>query len=272
MAKVSVETVQKVNKVTGPVSSVGGALLTARCVIMGPNPVQLPIKRDAGKVAFTLENVLSAEECEQLMAGAETLGFASAGLGTSGTQTVNTELRDSARLISDDAVLASQLMERLTPFLPRVRGGRWIMGLNEQLKFLRYHPGQKFVAHYDGAFCRPNTENRTYLTVQLYLTKGALAGGATRFVGYEGQAGVACAPQQGRALVFQHNILHEGEKVEQGVKYTIRTDVEYGPECLTAQILEMLGLGGSPLDVRRRLTVALPTLIVAAAALLYRCK
>ena len=37
---------------------------------------------------------------------------------------------------------------------PQVFAGRRVLGLNEQLKFLRYHEGQYFAPHFDGAFAR----------------------------------------------------------------------------------------------------------------------
>ena len=43
--------------------------------IVGPNPISLPLQRDTRKVAFTLEHVLSAQDCEHLMEAAEAEGF-----------------------------------------------------------------------------------------------------------------------------------------------------------------------------------------------------
>ena len=37
---------------------------------------------------------------------------------------------------------------------PQIFAGRRVLGLNEQLKFLRYHEGQYFAPHFDGAFAR----------------------------------------------------------------------------------------------------------------------
>jgi hypothetical protein len=236
--------------------------------ISGPHNIMLPLNQDRAKLAFTLENVFSASECAQLMKEAEAVGFTAAGLGSSGRQSVNTEVRDSGRLISEDPALAQEILKRIRPYLPTVWKGRRLLGLNEQLKFLRYQPGQKFVAHVDGSFNRSDTLNRTFITVQLYLSQGCVEGGATRFVGgavspvggsfprFQAECnGVRCEPLQGRVLIFQHNIIHEGEEVKSGLKYTIRTDVEYSGESWSGQLQEMLGLGGSPLQQQRRLLV-----------------
>ena len=37
------------------------------------------------------------------------------------------------------------------------------------------------------------------------------------------------APKAGRALLFQHRILHEATRVEAGEKLVLRTDILYGP-------------------------------------------
>ena len=34
-------------------------------------------------------------------------------------------------------------------------------------------------------------------------------------------------PAPGRALLFQHRVLHEGERVERGVKYLLRSEIMY---------------------------------------------
>lgn len=239
--------------------------------IHGPNSIHLPLARDNQKLAFTLENILSLGECERLISGAEALGFGAAGLGRAGEQTVATQFRDSARIIVEDSVLALQMFQRIQPYLPTVWQGRRILGLNEQLKFLRYHPGQKFVAHYDGSFCRPTTSNKTCLTVQLYLSPGEVVGGCTRFMGVYGEPAVSCTPDVGRALIFQHNILHEGEEVRKGVKYTIRTDVEYSGITFLGQLQELIGFGGSPIQQTLRLLQALPILLSLCAIAWARC-
>ena len=243
----------------------------ARRGTTGPHAIALP--RGQQKLAFTLEHVLSDLECEELMRAAEAIGFGEAGLGGAGQQEVNADVRSSGRLISEDPLLAGLLWGRVRSHVPLVWRGRPVLGLNEQLKFLRYTEGQHFAAHVDGAFRRPGTANVTCLTVQLYLNRGAL-GGATRFLGgYSAEPGlegrrvewpdVDCAPVAGRALVFQHDILHAGAVLEGGVKYTIRTDVEYGPESARAYVQALAGLGGAPEDVRRRLGWAMAGLAAA---------
>lgn len=59
--------------------------------------------------------------------------------------------------------------------------------------------------------------------------EGRLLGGATSFMdGYKTKDAVRIFPQTGSVLIFQQrNLLHAGDDVFRGVKYTVRTDVMY---------------------------------------------
>lgn len=95
------------------------------------------------------------------------------------------------------------------------------------------------VAHYDGSYITPDGAESSFLTLHLYLNStssisdfGSLQGGATRFLApnrIESRSGyLDVKADQGRVLIFQHSqLLHSGEKVSSGVKYTMRTDVMY---------------------------------------------
>jgi hypothetical protein len=48
-------------------------------------------------------------------------------------------------------------------------------------------------------------------------------GGQTTFL----ELGAAIEPKPGRALLFQHPVLHEGSEVRAGVKYAIRSDIMF---------------------------------------------
>lgn len=216
-----------------------------------PNHVELPFKQQ--KLAFTLDHVLDRAECEALISAAESSGFKAAGIGSTGKQEFVESIRSSTRILSDDPQLAAILWQRIRRHVPLVLKGRWVLGLNERLRYLKYSKGQKFAAHFDGCFRRAGTKNESCLTVQLYLSDvGPLDGGATRFLGGQGKDGkvhgaVDCMPVQGRALIFVHNTLHEGAEVTgDAVKYTIRTDIEYGPSWWLPALQGAVGMGASP--------------------------
>lgn len=112
---------------------------------------------------------------------------------------------------------------------------------NERMRFLRYEKGMFFQRHCDGSYESPeNTEEgkpyeRTHYTLHLYLNGDGVEGGETTFWGP--QFGAAQQSEQkrvdvkammGRVLIFQHQgLIHSGEEVQAGVKFTMRTDLLY---------------------------------------------
>lgn len=98
------------------------------------------------------------------------------------------------------------------------------------------------VAHNDGVYETPDGKQRSFYTLHLYLNdsaqefekegvphgKGLLRGGATRFHSYDETKGLDVDPKMGRVLIFQHkNLLHSGDDVVSGIKYTMRSDLMY---------------------------------------------
>jgi hypothetical protein len=74
-----------------------------------------------------------------------------------------------------------------------------------------------------GSVSRPDTDDPAA------VDNGPVRGGATRFFSmHHGGKFMDVKPEMGTCLVFQHRgLLHSGEEVEAGVKYTIRSDVIY---------------------------------------------
>jgi len=55
-----------------------------------------------------------------------------------------------------------------------------------------------------------------------------LVGGATPFLSNDGKRKVDVDPKAGRVLIFQQRgLLHSGEDVKEGTKYTMRTDIMF---------------------------------------------
>lgn len=131
--------------------------------------------------------------------------------------------------------------------------------LNERLRFLKYIPGQFFKPHFDGCYHTDDKSEMSYMTLQIYLNGPApspedglkfvdpeqtshasepLKGGATRFFSrkvFRSQASKQTKfdvePKLGRVLVFeQDDMIHSGETIDSGVKYTMRTDFMYALE------------------------------------------
>ena len=175
----------------------------------------------ATRRAFTLDKVLSAEECAAFIAQAEAVGFTEAPVTTARGFVQMPELRNNRRVILDDEALAATIWARLRAWFAE-EGGVRPVGLNERFRVYRYDPGQFFGAHRDGWYHRPGTCERSVYTVLLYLNDD-FDGGETTFVAHHR----AARPQTVRALCFVHPLLHEGSTVRRGRKYVLRTDVMF---------------------------------------------
>jgi len=261
------------------------ALVTGHSSIGARRVLQLPfgaagfLSSAAESLAFTVEGVLSLAECRSLIAAAESAGFSQAFVNEGrGQEVLDLEARNSDRCIIDDEPFAARLFQRLRSSMPESvmdsSGGKWrLVSLNERLRLLRYKVGHSFKRHMDGHFTRSG--ERSFFTVILYLNDGEEAcsaaeffGGRTTFWGHaEGDPAtdsmLNVEPRAGRALVFEHQLIHEGEEIRRGVKYALRTDVmfalsaiersahaEASAEAVTkGDAKTCFGYGGQALDV-----------------------
>ena len=129
---------------------------------------------------------------------------------------------------------------------PQKRGEVWKFSRpNERMRFLKYVGGEYFRPHCDGSYATPDGKERSYFTLHLYLNnamagtrngnvndaQNLLIGGATTFHAYNMIDQLDVLPKAGRILLFQHrDLLHSGDDVLQGTKYTMRTDLMYSLE------------------------------------------
>lgn len=188
-------------------------------------------------VAFTLQDILSPEECQGLIDRSEQVGYdialVNTGVNSPGVHVPG--YRDGHRCIIDDHQVVAELWQRVKHHVPATFQKRPVVGINERLRFLKYAPGDKFEPHMDGEYRRTDGSGQvTKITIQFYLNDQC-KGGATTFLRQWGSSGdeapekVAVPPTVGQVLVFQHDLVHEGSVVTDGVKYVIRSDILYGP-------------------------------------------
>lgn len=170
---------------------------------------------------FTIPDFLSESECGEFIRLSEGAGYERAALSTIGGPKIQPEIRNNDRHIWDDAETARKFWQRALPHMPRILDGRQALGLNERFRFYPYDPGQQFAGHVDAPFRRANGEV-SLLTFMIYLND-SFEGGETKF------DEVTISPARGMALVFRHELFHEGAMVKTGRKYVLRTDVMYNP-------------------------------------------
>ncbi len=168
---------------------------------------------------LTINGFLSRTECEDYIERSETMGYEAATVETEKGAAVMETVRNNDRIIYTDAALAKNFWQRLQPFAPAQIGNSYAVGLNEMFRFYKYQTGQKFKRHADQSFIR-NEDEASYYTFMIYLNED-FEGGETTF------KNAVMVPRQGTALVFLHNLEHEGSEVKQGVKYVLRSDIMY---------------------------------------------
>jgi len=209
--------------------------------------------------ATVLNNVLSASECTELLrlavlsspTGDWEPAMVNAG---GGFEILAADIRRCDRIVWDEPEMVKRIWDRcltakgIKEELERIegqpaiqgkiaveRGHKWRMvKVNERMRFLRYGPGNYFKSHHDGAYVTPSRDLRSFYTLHLYLNDsitngGDVQGGATTF---HCDADMLCRvdvdPKMGRVLIFQHaHLMHCGDEVQQGIKYTMRSDLMY---------------------------------------------
>ena len=132
---------------------------------------------------------------------------------------VDLAVRSNTRVMWDDAAEAAGLLARVT--VPERLGGRTLVGANPRLRLYRYRPGERHGAHWD-TVVELGDGVQSMLTLVFYLNED-FTGGATDFPELKRKI----EPRTGRALIFQHRVLHEATAVTAGEKLVLRTDVLY---------------------------------------------
>ncbi|KAK5578504.1 hypothetical protein RB653_008176 [Dictyostelium firmibasis] len=187
---------------------------------------------------FKVSNVLTKEECLHFIEESERKGYVSI------EKEFPTRYRNNLRYLGKSDKLSDILWERLEPIfresdLEGVRPygfdqkGVWIpIGIDNCFTFSKYLPGSRFKPHYDAVFA-DNPDRRSVYTIQIYLNDG-FKGGNTNFFTSDNPLLVdkhvledSVVPETGSAIIFNHDTLHEGGEVEDGIKYIIRVDMMF---------------------------------------------
>lgn len=180
---------------------------------------------------FTLSEIFSAEECLELIARGEGMGFEAASVTTPSGPQMLPSIRNNDRVIFDDPAFAHTVWNRVQEFVPNQIDGYAVKGLNERFRFYRYDPGQRFKRHKDGRVLT-STGEISRLSFLIYLNTD-YEGGETVFRHYTYHEDrpvsheIRILPQVGMGLFFIHERKHEGSPVLSGRKYLLRTDVLY---------------------------------------------
>jgi hypothetical protein len=202
-----------------------------------------------------LKDILSPEECLQIVATAETIGFTP-------DAPVRAEGEESSILAHNfywivDTEFCTKLWNRVKSYVPQTVSGKKVRGLNRRFRVYRYVPGAEYRAHIgkqstlspgpantppDGAWppssidpsndtyiydsSPPDAKQSSLFTFLIYLNDEFEAGETTFFLpsAREGSMNAyPVKPIQGSIALFPHgetegSLLHEGTGVRRGSK------------------------------------------------------
>jgi predicted 2-oxoglutarate/Fe(II)-dependent dioxygenase YbiX len=168
-------------------------------------------------LVWTVDDALPRDLCEAYIAKMRA-GIAEVAPITTG---IDLAVRNNTRVMWDDAEEANDLLARIAAHVPKELSGMSLCGANPRLRLYRYAPGERHGVHWD-TVVELDGGIKSLLTLVFYLNDG-FDGGDTDFP----ELGKRVAPRAGRALLFQHRVLHEATAVVRGEKLVLRTDVLY---------------------------------------------
>ena len=212
---------------------------------------------------YTLDDVLSKNECLQIIKKAQAKGWNNSSPSGGGHgRTGNEDPRTNKFCVFYDEVLANNLWKIIKPTIPDdlsflgsnpyfnsiTKGTEWYPTfIYDKLRVYKYDVGDNFPEHLDykvkRTVFREGCEfvQQSFMTLLIYLND-SFTGGETgywpdhcgihcRFLRAEEKLGtkkdhqVVIKPKSGMAVVQNQNILHEGLPTTKGVKYILRTDI-----------------------------------------------
>lgn len=188
---------------------------------------------------WTIENFLTASECQELIIFSENKSYEEATVSLKSGAKMMKNVRNNERLIYEDEKLAHHYWERLKSFCPTYINEvvkdetqkQKAVELNPRFRFYKYGSHQRFKKHIDGRV-EVEKEGRKYesrITFLIYLNND-FEGGETAF-SYKNENNeieeTIIQPKAGTALCFVHEIKHEGKSVPKGTKYVLRSDIFY---------------------------------------------
>jgi len=170
-------------------------------------------------LVWTVDDAMSAADCDAYAARMRA-GDAEVApvIGKHGVE-IDLAVRNNTRVMWDDADEAATLFARVATSIPTTLMKRTVVGANPRLRLYRYGAGERHGAHWDTVVELPD-DIVSMLTLVFYLNDG-FTGGETSFPELER----TIEPRRGRALLFQHRVLHEASAVTAGEKLVLRTDV-----------------------------------------------
>lgn len=194
-------------------------------------------KKTMANSFVVLRQILSAEECVNLIQVSCSQGFEEAKVGFSSGAQFAKNIRNNERMEFESKELAETLWNRIrNAGIDDLEHAGSPLGLNPKFRFYRYSPGQRFKPHKDGKV-KSDDGSQSLFTVLFYLNQGFHGGQTTLLLdgpsSVQPASRVSITPRCGDALIFCQSLWHEGAVVTEGEKYVLRSDLMFNAEVLT---------------------------------------
>ena len=179
------------------------------------------------KILQSIYNVFSEKECKDLINVVEKIGFTKASLFTDvdGKEHYHTDVRNSMRKIIDDDGFAKLLEKRIYEHIPKTYNGLTYHSINRRFRFLKYEKGGFFARHKDNNYKTKDTIS--LITILIYLNEDYKGGYTTFFANVDDKEGFTLEPKTGMISLMDQDIGHYVPELVEGVKYVIRTELQY---------------------------------------------
>ena len=231
----------------------------------------MPKNQLSGDRIFTLDNILSKEECQTIINKCNKKGWNdSSPSGGGHGRTGNEDARDNKFCVLYDDKLANELMNQLKFHLPNnleylgnnpyfhsaTKGAEWLPAfIYNKFRIYKYEEGTSFPEHLDYKVKRTIIKNdkeyvqQSFLSILIYLNDKFEEGNTGYWPDHNGihcrflrnvekqscikDHQVIIKPITGMAVIQDQNILHEGLPPKKGTKYILRSDIIFEREIIT---------------------------------------
>ncbi len=179
--------------------------------------------------AVLLERALPDKLCDKIIEklGSKKWEDALINGGTDG-QILDKNIRFCKRIMEIDYKLGDYIMSIVDKFLPDNITELKKININPMFRYLKYGPGNYFKPHYDGPY-EDNNGNVSLITIQMYLNDDFKGGETVFYDACDGKKIYTHVPKKGDIILFEQTIEHTALTVTEGIKYSVRTEVMYGP-------------------------------------------
>lgn len=185
---------------------------------------------------WTLDDALDPSECERYVRRIRSEAQERAPVITRDGVEVDLAVRNNTRVMWDSWEEAQSLLARIDERVPQRLLGLRRIGANPRLRLYRYGADEKHGSHWD-TVVEFERGAKSLLTLVIYLNDG-FVGGETHF----NELGARITPRRGRALLFQHRVLHTATTVREGEKFVLRTDIVFGPDDFEGPLVKCAAL------------------------------